>query len=196
MANQLHVIKCFEYVGKLGDVSVFIDHSLSGLQHKVVRDEALRRWMNGVPELVRNKKLYVKEPLEEVFQRFEKQMEDSFLKKLDSSGVIILNMSLVTLCTIVEIFFDHMLKAIFHANPKTLLGISPYKDITLEHFLDFKDYGEVLEDFKERFLEHFNRQGIEKKLEFLNKIGLKKEQLFSWKMFNEETQKKLVGHAV
>lgn len=187
------MIKCFEFVNRLSDISVFIDHSLSGLGHKEVRDEALERWMKGVPELIRNKKLYEKQPTEEMFREFEKKMAESFSKKMDKSGLLILNMSLVMLCTIVEVFLDHMLRVIFDANPKTLLGISPYKNITLEEFLGFKDYGEILENFKYKFLEHFNRQGIDKKLETLHSLGLKKEILFSWRFLNEETRKRLEG---
>jgi RiboL-PSP-HEPN len=190
----MSVIKCFEFVNRLSDISVFIDHSLSGLEHKEVRDEALKRWMKGVPELIRDKKLYEKYPTEEMFRDLEKRMAESFSKKFDKSGLLILNMSLVMLCTIFEVFLDHMLKVIFDANPKTLLGISPYKNITLEEFLKFKDYSEILEDFKHKFLEHFNRQGIDKKLETLYSLGLKKEVLFSWRIFDEEARKGLGGN--
>jgi len=189
----MHVIKCFEFVSKLSDVSLFIDHSLSGLEHKEVKQEALRRWMDGVPELVRDERLYEKKPPEEIARKFEKQMEESFSRKFDKSGLIVLNMSLVMLCTIVEVFLDQMLKTIFDANPRTLLSISPYKNITFEQFLGFRDYAEVMEDFKRKFLDHFNRQGIDEKLDTLYKLGLKKEQLFSWAMLNPEAQKRFAG---
>jgi hypothetical protein len=189
----MYVIKCFEFVSKLGDVSLFIDHSLSGIEHKEVREEPLRRWMDGVPELVRDERLYEKKVPEEIARKFEKQMEESFSKKFDKSGLIALNMSLVMLCTIVEVFLDQMLRTIFDANPRTLLTISPYKNITFEQLLSFKDYAEVIEDFKRKFLEHFNRQEIDEKLDTLYKLGLKKEQLFSWAMLDPEAQRRFAG---
>jgi hypothetical protein len=189
----MHIIRCFDFANRLLEISVFIDHSLSGIQNQGVRDGVLKRWMNGVPELIRDRKLYEKEPPEEWFKETERKMQESFAKKLEKSGLLILNISLVMLCTIVEIFLDHVLRTIFDANPRTLLSISPYKNITLEEFLNFKDYNDILENFKDKYLEHFNRQGIEKKLEVMYSLGLKKEILFSWRVLDDEAQKRFKG---
>jgi len=153
--------------------------------------------MDSVPELVRTKELYRKdllpEQIEELAIRYEKRMADSFRGKLNESKKVVYNLGLVMLCTIVEMFLDHLLLTIFNANPETLLSLSNEKNIALKQFLRFKTYEEVLQDFKNKYLNHFNRQGIEIKLQDFQKLGIKLEKIFSWIRFDGGVQKRLAG---
>lgn len=192
-----YTLQTFAYLNKLSDVTLFLIYSRNCFENPFIKEEELKKLMDGVPELVRTEGLYKEdlsaEQIEELATEYEKRMADSFREKLNKSKKVVYNLGLVMLCTIVEMFLDHLLETIFDANPKTLLIISKEKNIALERFLRFETYEEVLQDFKNKYLNHFNRQGIEVKLQDLQKLGIKMEKIFSWVKFDESVQKSLAG---
>jgi hypothetical protein len=192
---KTYTLQTFEYLNKLSEVSLFLTYSKRCLENPLVREKELQELMAGVPELVRTEGLYKKdlsrEQIEELATDYEKGMADSFREKLNKSKKVVYNLGLVMLCTVVEMFLDHLLETIFDANPKTLLTISKEKNIALERFLRFETYEEVLQDFKNKYLNHFNRQGIEIKLQDFQQLGIRSEKIFSWDKFEKSVQKSL-----
>lgn len=182
----VQVIGVLDYSNRFSDVVLFVDFSLNAYADAGVRERELAKWMAGVPELVRTEAFYKKKPPKEVFRRFEQEMEQRFRDKFAKANEIVLNLGLVFLCTVFENFLEHVLKVVFYCNPKTLLGISKEKSLTLERALELRSYDEVLQEFKDKYLYHFNRQGMEEKLKAFYSIGFKKEKLFSWEIFTEE----------
>jgi hypothetical protein len=107
--------------------------------------------MNGVPELVRDERLINREALlgdefEKFALRLEESFKESYLTKFKQARPVVLNLSLVMMCTIIELFFEHVLALIFAANPKTLLALSRDKNISVEQFLKNSTYEAVLEE--------------------------------------------------
>jgi hypothetical protein len=192
-----YTLQTFAYLNKLSDVTLFLIYSRNCFGNPFIKEEELKKLMDGVPELFKTEGLYKKdlspEQIEELAKGYEKRMADSFREKLNKSKEVVYNLGLVMLCTIVEMFLDHLLETIFSANPNTLLIISKEKNIALERFFGFKTYEEVLQDFKNKYLNHFNRQGIEIKLQDFQKLGIKLDKIFSWDKFEESVQKSLAG---
>jgi len=114
-----HVIKILEYTGKLSDIYQFLDYSLTAIEDPMIKDRSLKKWMEGVPSLARDERFFnvdlLGDQLEQFASMVEGQFRDSFLKKFADSSKIILNLSLVMMCTIMELYFEHVLKTIMDA---------------------------------------------------------------------------------
>ena len=54
---QTHVIDTFSFTGKLSDVYLFLDYSLNAMDEPIVQQKALSKWMEGIPDMVRDEKL-------------------------------------------------------------------------------------------------------------------------------------------
>jgi hypothetical protein len=154
--------------------------------------------MNGVPELVRDERLINREALlgdefEKFALRLEESFKESYLTKFKQARPVVLNLSLVMMCTIIELFFEHVLALIFAANPKTLLALSRDKNISVEQFLKNSTYEAVLEEFIRKTTDHIVRQGTTEILKAFSIIGIQKEKVFSWATFTNEVQERFSG---
>lgn len=192
-----HVIKDIDFTGKLGDIVLFVDFSVNAYQTSSIKEKELKKWLAGVPEMVRDRNIFksglTDAQMEEASHRWERGIESSYRAKFDSFPNIALNLGLVMMCSILEQFFEHVLNVIFTSNIKTLLTLSKEKNVTLERFLAYNSYEEVLNSFKNKYLDHFSRLGMEDMLKEFDKIGIKKESVFSWALFTKEVQRRFAG---
>lgn len=182
--NKKHIVRTFEHLKRASDVFLLVDYIVIATEDESLQKQVLNKWMSGVPEIVRDKSIY-KEDLaddkfEEVAQHYEKKVEQGYKEQFDKLKVTVLNMNLVMLCTVLEIFFEHILKTIFDAHPKSLLDLSGEKNITLKQFLELGNYEEVLDKFKEKNIDEAIRGGTKETLKLFNKIGINKKELFLW----------------
>jgi hypothetical protein len=197
-AMKTHIIDTFGYISRLTDIHVFLDFALNAMDHPEAHQKALAKWTAGIPRLVRNEKLIDREyvpggDFEKFALHFEERLRESFLNKFKRSRVIFLNLSLVLMCTNLELFFVHVLASIFTANPKALLTLSKERSISVEEFLKNSTYDSVLEEFIKRTTDHIIRHGTKEILETFHKIGIKTEDVFSWAKFTEEVRVRFSG---
>lgn len=194
---KTHVVKTFEYIGKFSDICLFLDYSLNAMEYPDVKRRSLQKWTNGIPELFRDErfinKALPKEQLEKFALKAEELMKEAYLKKFNDCNKIILNMSLVMICTVMEMFFEHILLIIMDANPQTLLTLSKDRNITLEQLLKFNDYDKVLDNFKRKYIEHITRQGSKEILNAFDSVGIKTNSIFSWSNCTDEVQKQFAS---
>lgn len=188
-----HVIETFLFTGKLSDVYLSLDYALIAMDEPIVQKKALTKWMEGIPDLVRderfiNKNAFSEKELEVFALRAEENIKASYLKKFNDSKKTVLNMSLVMMCTVVELFFEHVFTVIFKANPQTLLALSKDKNITVEQFLKCATYDEVLTGFIQKSTDKIIREGTKETLKTFDSIGIKTNKLFLWNNFTEEVQ--------
>lgn len=194
---KTHVVKTFEYIGKFSDICLFLDYSLNAMEYPDVKRRSLQKWMNGIPDLVRNERFINKDLPKEQLEKFalkaEEQIKESYLKKFNDCNKIILNMSLVMICTVMEMFFEHIFLIIMNANPQTLLTLSKDRNITLEQVLKFNDYDKILDHFKEKYVEYITRQGTKEILNAFDSVGIKTNSIFSWSNCTDEVQKQFAS---
>ena len=139
---ETHVVEHLVFTGKLSDVYLFLDYSLSAMDEPIVQKKALTKWMQAVPDMVRDERFVNKTAFsEKKFEAFalstEEKIKESYLKKFNESKITVLNLSLVMMCTVMELFFEHVFTVIFKADPQTLLALSKDKNITLEQFMKY-----------------------------------------------------------
>jgi hypothetical protein len=149
--------------------------------------------MEGVPEMVRDEKLINKSAgSEKDYKAFalraEERIKNSFIRKFNESKKTVLNLSLVMMCTVMELFCEHVFNVILKANPKTLLCLSKDKNITLKQFLMHGTFDDVLNEFIQKSTDNIIREGIKEVLETFDTIGIKTEKVFSWSDFPEDVQ--------
>jgi len=190
---KTHVIETFSFTGKLLDVYLFLDYALNAIEDPLVQKKALSKWMKGVPEMVRDEKLIKKgtfseKEFEEFVLRAEQGMKESYIKKFNESKKVVLNLSLVMMCTVMELFFEHVFNVICKANSRTLLCLSKDKNITLEQFLTYATYDDILSEFIQKTTDRIIRDGTKEVLKTFNNIGIKTPEIFSWDMFTEDVQ--------
>jgi hypothetical protein len=190
---KTHVIETFTFIGKLSDVYLFLDYALNAMNEPIVHSKALSKWMKGVPEMARDMPLVNKESLsakdyETFVSQFEEMMKQSYIRKFNESKRTVLNLSLVMMCTILELFFEHVFDVIFNANSQTLLSLSKDKNITVEQFLKHTTYDDVLNEFIHKSTDHIIMQGTKEILKVFDNIGIKTNKVFSWSNFTKEVQ--------
>ncbi len=195
---KTHIVEAFTFTGKLSDVYLFLDYALNAMEEPMVQQKLLSKWMNGVPELVRderflNKTAFSEKDLEAFALRAEEAFKESYLRKFNESTVTVLNLSLVMICTVLELFFEHVLSLIFRANSRTLLTLSKDKNISVEQFLKSSTYDDVLSEFIKKTTDHIMRQGTMDILKAFDNIGMKTNEIFSWANFTEEVQVRFAG---
>lgn len=181
--NKTHIVRTFEYLKRASDTFLLVDYIEKASENESLQKQVLNKWMSGVSEMVRDKGLYVEnlaaDKIEEAAQHLEKEMAQGYKEQFDKLKITVLNMNLVMLCTVLEIFFEHVLKTIFDANPKILLKKGE-KNINLKRFLELGSYEEVLNTFKEKLIDETIRGGTKEILNFFELIGINKKDLFLW----------------
>ncbi len=192
-SKKTRVIETILFMGKLSDVYVFLDYALNAMDEPVVKKKSLTKWMGGIADLVRDARFVKKGVLsEKEFEAFalqaEEAIKDSYVKKFNDSKKTVLNLSLVMMCTVMELFFEHVFDVIFKANSQTLLSLSKDKNITVEQFLKHTNYDDVLNEFVQKSTDHIIRQGTKEILKAFDNIGIKTDKVFSWSDFTEEVQ--------
>ena len=190
---KTHVIETSTFLGKLFDVYLFLDYALNAMDEPTAHSKALSKWMKGVPEMVRDVELVSKaafsaKDYEAFVSRAEEGMRESYIRKFKESKKTVLNLSLVMMCTVLELFFEHVFEVIFKANFQTLLSLSKDKNITVEQFLKHTTYDDVLNEFIQKSTDHIIRQGTKEILKAFDNIGIKTNNIFSWTDFTKEVQ--------
>ena len=190
---KTHVIETFTFMGKLSDVYLFLDYALNAMDEPMVHSKALSKWMKGASEIVRDVKLVNKAALSaEDHQAFvlrsEERMRESYIRKFNESKKRVLNLSLVMMCTVLELFFEHVFDVIFRANSQTLLSLSKDKNITVDQFLQYGTYDDVLNKFIQKSIDHIIREGTKEVLKSFDNIGMKANNIFSWTHFTKKVQ--------
>lgn len=190
---KTHVIETFTFIGKLSDVYLFLDYALNAMDEPMVHSKALSKWMKGVPEMVRDVKLVNKAALsakdyEAFVLRSEERMKESYIRKFNESKKSVLNLSLVMMCTVLELFFEHVFDVIFKANSQTLLSLSKDKNITVDQFLKYATYDDVLNKFIQKSTDHIIGEGTKEVLKAFDNIGIKTNNIFLWTDFTKEVQ--------
>jgi hypothetical protein len=195
---KTYIIETFGFTGKLTDVYLFLDFALTGIKDNQVQKKALAKWMKAAPEIARdhrfvNKENFPGQDLEKVALGIEETVRNNYIVQFQHSQLTVLNLSLVMICTVLELFFEHVLTLIYTAQPKALLSFSKDKGILLEQFLKSSTYDGVLEEFIKKTTDQVIRQGTMEILKAFSVVGIKTKSIFSWETFTDEVQNRFFG---
>ena len=192
-------IKLLNYLDKLNEAYLCLHNTMLVVNDPSTKRRLLEEMLRGTPTLVED--LLRKQDINKdsagfatARDLFLKGMTESNKKKIDNYSPILLNQNLVMLCTILEIFFIHVLETIIETNPNTLIGLSKEKEISLKAVIDLKDYEAIIRNFKDKTFDHFSRQSIKEQFEIYSKLGIDISKIFDYSMFTPEAQKEMAGN--
>lgn len=192
-------IKMLNFLERLNDTYLCLHNTLLVINDPNVKSKLLGRMVAGNDALVEDmlrKQGFHENP--EAFKIandfFTKGMEELNRKKIDNYTPILLNQNLVMLCTVLEIFFIHILEVIIESSPKTLIGLSKEKSISLESVIELKNYDAVIRDFKDKTFDHFSRHSTKEQFEIYKKIGIDIATVFDYSTFTPAAQKEMIGN--
>lgn len=120
---------------------------------------------------------------------FDKMREEN-LKTVQDYKPLLLNQNLVMLCTIMEMFFIHILDIILKIEPRTIISLAEEKNIDLKQIIKLKNYNAILDNFRNKILDNFSRQGMSIKFKNYKKIGIEISKVFDYSDYTEEVQRK------
>lgn len=190
-------IKTIDFISKLGDAYFVIYNTLNIMKTPKIKNHIVDTMTQGMDDLLLKyiTKLdgtaIAKTELNVgAVREIRKQLVDSAAKKVADYEIIFLNQNLVMQCTIMEIFFLHILAIIIEVEPRTLIGLAQEKNVTLQQVISLKTYDAIIEQFKDKIFDNFSRQGIEDKFEIYNKVGIDIKKIFDFSSYTEEIQQR------
>ncbi|TKJ47049.1 hypothetical protein CEE34_05800 [Candidatus Aerophobetes bacterium Ae_b3a] len=192
-------IKMFDFLAKLSDAYFVVYNTLNIVKRSDVQSVIVNTMMQGTNQLLQeleDKKVFHGDILQRTTFKnlLTQQLKDGHARKVQEYYPIFLNQNLVMLCTIMEIFFLHILETIMLKEPNVLVGLTQGKALTLKQILAVKNYDSIIEKFRSKILDHFSRQGLEEKFKIYEKIGLDIGKVFDYSTYTSDAQKRLIGY--
>ena len=199
MANN---IRTLDFISKIGDAYFVVFNTLEIINKPNVQQFIVDTMMQGsdqlLQELVDKQIIYHEDPQKtrELKKEIFEQLKKSNLQKVQDYVPVLLNQNLVMLCTIMEIFFLHILETAMVVEPNTLMGLAQEKNINLQQVITLKNYDSIIEDFRLKVLDHFSRQGLKEKFKIFEKIGFDVNQIFDYSKFTSDVQDKFKNYSL
>ncbi len=194
---RLLTIKTFDFISKLGDAYFVVYNTLNIIKRGDVQKFIVNTMMQGIDRTLQeleDKKIFnADDPtkIEALKIQVIQQIRGTNIKKVQEYEPILLNQNLVMLCTIMEIFFIHVLETIMIKDPRTIIGLSLEKNISLEQVMQLKTNSAVINDFKIKIIDHFSRQGLKEKFKIYAKIMPNIDEVFDFSSFTDDAQQRL-----
>jgi hypothetical protein len=178
------------FLSRLIDSYVFIEDLLRVL--RPVQAQLVNHKMTGVPELVRK---YTAPTLpEDTLTFLDKVMEVQFKKKVAQYESRVLNQGLVMLCTVLDVFLEHVVDVIYTAKVPLMYRPDDARKLNLQEVVKLGSVEAVLSDFRSKEVRRFGHLGSTKRLEYLSsRCQLDGTAFFDWARFNDHVQQELRG---
>jgi len=194
-------IKTFDFISKLGDAYFALYNTLCIIKQDKVKDHLVDTMTQGVDEMLLK---YITNmdgtkvdngwKNSDTFKTLKQLFIDRSASEIENYELIFLNQNLVMQCTIMEIFFLHILEVVFEKEPRVMLKLSKDKNITLEQVVELKTYNLIMDKFKCKIYDEFSKEGIKYKFDVYEKIGLDISEMFTFPLFIQEVQKEFKGY--
>jgi hypothetical protein len=188
--DRMPTIRNFIYIGRLTDTLLFITDLLD--VYHVARPQIVRRKMKGIPEMCEG---YLKPDLPKATLDFlTRAMHAEFEKKVAQYEPWLLNQGLVMLCTIFDVFLEHVLEVLFTARIELLYAPDEARRIDLKTIVALGSVNAVVTEFRQREIRRFSFHNIDKRLRYLkSRCGIATSAIFDWSLLSREGQEQLKG---
>lgn len=131
------------------------------------RDEKM--WKEGI----------TKEEIDKNIKKMKEAQAVENEKDVNNFLIIFYNKTLIMMCTIFDIFLVDCAEVIIDNNQKTIKAFANDNDVLLDDLINV-DPEDVFKNIQKKCLKRFDFGGIEDKIKYLNKLGIKKEMLFKF----------------
>ena len=196
--DAIDKIPMMDFLSKVTDIFLLVNRTLELLERDEERTvmEYLTKSKEALKKLGIFDEASIGPPQDK--ERLEEEafaiLEASFRKKLENSQLILVNQTLVMLCTIFEIFLNVSLEIVLKRKPEILLSTAHEKIITFKDLVELGDYDSILNSFRDKVTHKFSREEIEDRILFYDKhLGIKTTAIFDWQIYIDEIHELLKG---
>ncbi|TKJ47818.1 hypothetical protein CEE34_01535 [Candidatus Aerophobetes bacterium Ae_b3a] len=192
-------IRMIDFLSKLNDAYFVVYNTVNIVERSDVQSVIVNTMMQGTDQLLQeleDKRVFYGDIPQKTALKglLTQRLKDANARKVQEYVPVLLNQNLVMLCTIMEIFFLHILETIMLKEPNVLVGLAQEKRLSLQQVLSLKDYDSIIEKFRSKILDHFSRQGLKEKFKIYENIGLDINKVFDYPTYTDDAQKRLIGY--
>lgn len=191
-AQNFSAIRIKRFLGRFTETSVFVKDMIE--YRKAVEEVAVEAKVRAMRQVLKDDISDIMphmedEQLAREFSRISSQIEVDIRKKVKRYDLWLINQSIVTLCTILDAFFDEAVDAALKKNPHLLYNKQNSKQISLKEVIELETSKQVSDHIRQKEVSSFSSQGLGKKLEYMKtKLGLTPSEICNWSYFNSEVQ--------
>lgn len=168
------IIKSLEYNNRVLKYVLIPDYLQKLSEHGNLKEALLKVQMathdqivgDLIPEMFTE--AVTPEMQEKVLTLIRQKTEEENKKKIDDYLPIILNQTLVTICTVLDTFLVDSLKVITDHQPMVLKGLASNEDIKIEDLFSTTNHSELIATVQEKVISDFDFMGIQDKLKLLS----------------------------
>lgn len=195
----MSAIKMFDFLSKLSDAYFVVYNTINIVKRSEAQSIIVDTMMQGTDQLLQeleDKRVFYGDIRQKTALKglLAQRLKDANARKVQEYVPVLLNQNLVMLCTIMEIFFLHILETIMLKEPNVLVGLTQEKTLTLKQILAVKNYDSIIEEFRSKILDYFSRQGLKEKFKIYENIGLDINKVFDYSTYTDDAQKQLSGY--
>jgi len=133
-------IKMFDFLSKLSDAYFVVYNTLNIVKRSDVQTIIVNTMMQGTNQLweeLEGKGVFYGDIPQKAALKglLTQRLKDANARKVQEYVPVLLNQNLVMLCTIMEIFFLHILETIILKEPNVLVGLAQEKRLSLQQVL-------------------------------------------------------------
>jgi hypothetical protein len=191
-APELQIVKTLrfnEFLQRVTDIGCAVDFSVSAIDNHRVR---------LLPKQDRAREVFrIKLGENALFSAANEQVKSKLAGVLDSvlarmspdkpSKVLLLNLTVVMLCTELEVFITHLVDVLLANDSRQLLSVASEKNLSTTEILEAQDYEGVLSKLRERIANEITNSNTERM--FLHHLGKRFRLLSEAELIPEEVLK-------
>lgn len=175
-----------EYLTRLSDSFLTLKFSHDALSQN---KEKIARFLSGDTPALIKEFVDLEKVDEKQLEEMRHAVEEATGRRVEDYLSTLRNLTVVLLCSSLEITLNEIIDVVLQAEPKILTGVASEKSLTLKEIIDAGDYQGVLSQIREKQVERFGRKEVGEKIVFLEKhLGIGRDEILDWAGFKEEIQ--------
>ncbi len=187
-AQNFSAIRIKRFLGRFTETSVFVKDMIE--YRKAVEEVAVEDKVRAMRQVLKDDISDIMphmedEQLAREFSRISSQIEVDIRKKVKLYDLWLINQSIVTLCTILDAFFDEAVDAALKKNSYLLYN----KQISLKEVIELETSKQVSDHIRQEAVSSFSGKGLSEKLKYMKtKLELTPSEICNWSYFDSEVQ--------
>ena len=192
--SEILQIRLLEHLERLFDCSSAINYAVDAVGQN--REKLADFMSRGVPEILHNKEIWKDPESNETAhyrEEIQEKLEAANRRRVGRFIQILVNQSVVLMCSVLDVYFNHVLDIVSKVEPKTLITLSPDRKILLQEFLHHSSYDANVDAVREKELSKFDYESLDEKFKKFRKLGINDDAVFDASRISEEALKRLSG---
>lgn len=187
-------IRLLEHLERLFDCSSAINYAVDAVGQN--REKLADFMSQGIPEILQNKEIWKNPESNETahhLKEIQEKAEAENRRRVERFIQILGNQSVVLMCSVLDVYFNHVLDVVSTVEPKTLMTLSPEGKISLQELLDHTSHEATVDAVREKEISKFDYDSLDEKFKKFRKLGIKEDVVFDASRISKEALERLDG---